>query len=143
MLLVSLFNRELPISRESTQIHALFWGGFSLQSRPHKQGKGKKQGKGDEGTGTTNGTGSWLLMAMNGCLGAVQGVLGAYLVPFLAEKLTSTTSDKHKLVSAASLLINFLVPIFVIVYLDSKCWGRFSVAPDAGQEKAGWFRDGN
>ena len=69
-------------------------------------------------------------------------MLGAYLVPSLAEKLTSTKSDKHKVVSAASLLMNFLVPIVVIVYLDSKCWGRFSVAPDAGQEKIGWFSHG-
>ena len=65
----------------------------------------------------------WLwLMSLS--LGAVQGMLGSLVTPFLARRFRFPFHE-HVLVPVASLLLNLVFPSIVIVYLDANCLGRW------------------
>ena len=66
--------------------------------------------------------GKILSLALKTCIGAAQGMVGNFIVPVLASKMTS---QKHVFTTVSNLLMNFVIPIAVIIYLDTGCLGRW------------------
>ena len=63
-----------------------------------------------------------LTAILNACIGMLQGVLGALVIPHLAQKLTS---NKHVYMTFGNMLMNCLFPAAVIIGLDSACLGNW------------------
>ena len=71
--------------------------------------------------GLVHNESSWVAL-ITVSVGAIQGVFSAFVIPHLAQKLSS---KKHALITTANLLMNFLFPAGVIFYLDTGCLGRW------------------
>ena len=56
------------------------------------------------------------------CIGSIQGVVGKFVVPFLASR---ATSEKHVFTTASNLIMNVLIPSLIIMYFDAGCLGRW------------------
>ena len=54
-------------------------------------------------------------------IGAIQALMGSFIVPFLASKVTQR---KHVLTTVSNLIMNCLVPAVIIVYLDTGSFER-------------------
>ena len=63
----------------------------------------------------------WSLV-LKTCIGTIQGVVGGFIVPFLASRMTS---EKHVFTTASNLIMNCLIPGLIIMYLDTGCLGRW------------------
>ena len=61
-------------------------------------------------------------LALKACIGAIQGLVGSLIVPYLANKITQ---QKHMFTTLSNLLMNFLIPAVVIMCLDTGCLGRW------------------
>ena len=59
---------------------------------------------------------------INTFIGGVQGLLGTFVIPHLAQRLTSR---KHAYTTLGSLLVNCLFPAAVIIGLDAACLGNW------------------
>ena len=59
--------------------------------------------------------GDWVGVMISTCIGGIQAVLGTFVVPCLAEKLTER---KHVYATLANLLLNCVFPAAVIICLD-------------------------
>ena len=66
--------------------------------------------------------GDILLLGLKACIGATQGLVGNVIVPYLASKMTR---KKHVFTTVSTLLMNCVLPAFVIIYLDTGCLGRW------------------
>ena len=66
--------------------------------------------------------GKIMSLALKACVGATQGFVSSFLVPYLASQ---TTLQKHALTTVSNLLMSCLIPTLVIVYLDTGCLGRW------------------
>ena len=66
--------------------------------------------------------GKILSLGLKAGIGATQGLVGNFIVPYLASKMTG---PKHIFTTIASFLINCLIPAVVIIYLDIGCLGRW------------------
>ena len=64
---------------------------------------------------------SWVAL-ITVSVGAIQGVLSGFVMPYLAQRLSS---KKYALTTIANLLMNFLFPAVVVFYLDTGCLGRW------------------
>ena len=53
----------------------------------------------------------WVMAALTACIGVIQGVIGNFVIPLLAQKLTS---HKHLHITVANLLVNCVFPVAVI-----------------------------
>ena len=62
-------------------------------------------------------------LGLKACIGTVQGVVGKFIVPCLARKMAL---EKHLLTRVSTLIMNCLVPAVIIVYLDTRCFGRWA-----------------
>ena len=60
--------------------------------------------------------GKILSLALQACIGATQGLVGSFIIPHLAGKITR---QKHVLTTVSGLLMNCMIPIVVIIYLDT------------------------
>ena len=63
----------------------------------------------------------WSLV-LKTCIGTIQGVVGKFVMPFLASR---ATSEKHVFTTASNLIMNVLIPSLIIMYLDTGCLGRW------------------
>ena len=72
--------------------------------------------------GSFGGVDVWPRVIISSCIGIVQAFLGAYVVPQLAQKLTSR---KHIYTTLANLLLNCVFPAIVIIGLDTSCLGNW------------------
>ena len=66
--------------------------------------------------------GKILSLALKAFIGAAQGLVGSFIVPYLADKITK---QKHVFTAVSSLLMNCVIPIAVIIYLDTDCLRRW------------------
>ena len=63
-----------------------------------------------------------LSLALKACIGATQAVLSNFIMPYLADKISS---QKHVFTTVSALLMNCVIPAVVIIYLDTGCLGRW------------------
>ena len=63
-------------------------------------------------------------LALNACIGTIQGVVGKFIVPSLAMQVKCL--EKHILTRVSTLFMNCLIPAVIIVYLDTGCLGRWA-----------------
>ena len=61
-------------------------------------------------------------MILSLAIGSIQGLVGSIVVPQLASKLTT---QKHVFTTASNLIMNFLIPAVILIYLDTGCLGRW------------------
>ena len=61
-------------------------------------------------------------LALKACIGATQGLVGSVVLPYLAGR---TTRQKHVFTTVSSLLANCVIPVVVIIFLDTGCLGRW------------------
>ena len=66
--------------------------------------------------------GVWVGTMISACIGGVQAVLGSFVIPHLADKLTSR---KHVYTTLANLLLNGVFPAAVVMGLDTSCFGNW------------------
>ena len=66
--------------------------------------------------------GKLMSLALQACIGATQGFVGNFIVPYLASKVTG---QKHAFTAVSSLLMSCVLPAVVIIYLDTGCFGRW------------------
>ena len=66
--------------------------------------------------------GQILPLGLTACIGSIQGVLGHFVMPFLASKVTW---EKDAFIAMSNLIMNCLLPIAIIMYLDTGCLGRW------------------
>ena len=59
---------------------------------------------------------------LKACIGAIQGLIGRFLIPFLASK---ATREKHVIMTVSNLIMNCFIPVVIIMYLDTRCLGRW------------------
>ena len=64
----------------------------------------------------------FLSLALKACIGGTQGFVGNFIVPYLADKMSS---QKHVFTTVSGLLMNCVIPAVVIIYLDTGCLGRW------------------
>ena len=67
--------------------------------------------------------GKVLSLGLKAFIGATQGFVANFLVPFLASKITW---EKHVFATMSILLMNYIIPAVVIIYLDTECLGRWA-----------------
>ena len=65
-----------------------------------------------------------LLLGTRAAIGAIQGLVGNFIVPNLASKLTL---HKHVFTAVSSLVMNCLIPAILIIYLDIGCLARWVI----------------
>ena len=58
------------------------------------------------------------------CIGVIHGLVGK-VVPYLAGKVALATWQKHVFTTGSNLIMNCLIPVVVILYLDAACLGRW------------------
>ena len=63
-----------------------------------------------------------LLLALKACIGGTQALVGNFIVPYLASKMSRR---KHVFTTVSSLLLSCVIPAVVIIYLDTACLGRW------------------
>ena len=63
-----------------------------------------------------------LSLALKACIGATQAVVGNFIMPHLADKISS---QKHVFTTVSGLIMNCVIPAVVIIYLDTGCLGRW------------------
>ena len=61
-------------------------------------------------------------LGLKACVGIIQGVVGNFILPFLAGKFTWNT---HLFTAVSNFIMNCLLPGVVIVHLDTGCLGRW------------------
>ena len=66
--------------------------------------------------------GKILSLGLKAGVGATQGVVGNFIVPYLASKMTQ---QKYLFTMVSSLLMSCLIPGAVVIYLDEGCLGRW------------------
>ena len=66
--------------------------------------------------------GKILSLGLRAGIGAMQGLVGKLIVPYLASQIAG---QKHVFTTIASLLMNCVIPAVVIIYLDTGCLGRW------------------
>ena len=66
--------------------------------------------------------GEILSLGLQAGIGAIQGLVGKFIMPYLASKMAG---QKHVFTTIASLLMNCVIPAVVIIYLDTGCLGRW------------------
>ena len=67
--------------------------------------------------------GKMLSLGLKACIGATQGVVSSLLIPYLAGRMTW---QKHAFATVSSLIMNCVIPVVVIIYLDTGCFGRWA-----------------
>ena len=67
-------------------------------------------------------TGKILSLGLRAGIGAIQGLVGKLIVPYLASQMVG---QKHVFTTIASLLMNCVIPAVVVIYLDTGCLGRW------------------
>ena len=70
--------------------------------------------------------GKILSLALKACIGATQGLAGNFIVPYLAGRITW---QKHVFTTVSGLLMNCVIPIVVIIYLDAGLHCKASMTP--------------
>ena len=65
----------------------------------------------------------WIAAMTTAFIGALQGVLGASVIPALAQKLTSR---KYTYITVANLFVGCVLPATVIVVLDATCFANWT-----------------
>ena len=63
-----------------------------------------------------------LSLGLKACIGTIQGLVGSFIVPFLASKMIG---NKHVFTTVSNLIMTCFVPLVVIMYLDTGCLGRW------------------
>ena len=76
-------------------------------------------------------------LGLKACNGTIQGVVGKFIVPFLARKVASET---HLLTRVSTLIMNCLIPAVIIVYLDTGCLGRWAALWEPCRRNRHWFQ---
>ena len=61
-------------------------------------------------------------LGLKGGIGTVQGVVGTFIMPALASRVTW---DKHAFTTVSNLIMNCLIPTVIVMYLDTGCLGRW------------------
>ena len=64
----------------------------------------------------------WSLV-LKACIGTIQGIVTGFIVPSLASKVTLV---KHVFTTVSNLIMNCLIPVVIIMYLDTGCLGRWA-----------------
>ena len=64
-----------------------------------------------------------LSLALQACIGAAQGCVSSFIVPYLASKMAW---KKHVFTSVSNLLMNCIIPAVVVIYFDTGCLGRWA-----------------
>ena len=64
-----------------------------------------------------------LLLGLEACVGAMQAVVSRFVVSYLASRLTC---QKHTFITVSNLLMNYVFPFVVVMYLDTECLGRWT-----------------
>ena len=67
-------------------------------------------------------SGTILLFGLRAAIGAIQGLVGNFIVPYLASR---TTWQKHVFTAVSNLFMSCLIPAVVIIYLDTGCLARW------------------
>ena len=67
-------------------------------------------------------SGTVLTLAWNACIGILQAVVTKSIMPWLANKVTR---HKHVFTTASNLIMNCLIPVVMIMCLDTGCLGRW------------------
>ena len=67
--------------------------------------------------------GKMLSLGLKACIGATQGLVSSFLIPYLAGRMTW---QKHAFTTVSSLIMNCVIPVVVIIYLDTGCLGRWA-----------------
>ena len=76
-------------------------------------------------------------LGLKACNGTIQGVVGKFVVPFLARQVAS---EKHLLTRVSTLIMNCLIPVVIIVYLDTGCLGRWAALWEPCRRNRHWFQ---
>ena len=66
--------------------------------------------------------GKMVSLGLQACVGATQGLVSSVLIPRLAGKMTG---QKHAFTTVSNLIMNCVIPVVVIIYLDTGCLGRW------------------
>ena len=61
-------------------------------------------------------------LGLKACVGTIQGVVGIFIVPAVASRVTW---DRYTFTTFSNLIMNCLIPIVIIMYLDTGCLGRW------------------
>ena len=59
---------------------------------------------------------------LKACVGTIQGAVGSFIVPALASRVTW---DKHTFTAVSNLIMNCLIPMVIVIHLDTGCLGRW------------------
>ena len=57
-------------------------------------------------------------------IGAIQALVGSFIVPYLASKMTR---QKHVFTAVSNLVMSCLIPAMLIIYLDTGCLSRWVI----------------
>ena len=62
-------------------------------------------------------------LGLKACIGTIQGIVAGVIVPSLASKVTP---EKYVFTTASNLIMTCLIPVAIIMYLDTGCLGRWA-----------------
>ena len=66
--------------------------------------------------------GKSLSLTLKACIGAIQALVGNSILPYLAGRITW---QKHVFIAVSGLVMNCVIPIVIVIYLDTGCLGRW------------------
>ena len=67
--------------------------------------------------------GNILGLALSAGIGAAQGLVSHFVLPFLASQIAG---QKAIIIAVSDLIINFFIPAVVVMYLDTGCLGKWA-----------------
>ena len=77
------------------------------------------------------------LLGLRACIGAIQGLVGNFIVPYIASKMTR---QKHIFTAVSNLVVSCLIPAVLIMYLDTGCLSRWVTLWKPCQSKSRLFQ---